>query len=196
MSEEKTKESTGIENSEGSTSDEKQSTKTFTQSDFDKAIMREKIRMEEQYGDYKTIKEQNDALLSEKKKQEEAQMSEIQKANAVIEELTSKSSKLETLLSEAQIKNLKSDVLSRIEYNILPRAYKNLVTGDTEDGIKTNADEVLEEYKKDMAKIGKTPDFQPPDVAKTQPTGAEVKTFQEKLKEKLGQRFGTEPKVR
>ena len=190
MSEE-TKESKGIED-EGGSEEEKQSTKTFTQSDFDKALARESKKLEERYGDYPQLKERLEALEKERKEKEEAEMSELQKANAMIEELKSKSTNLESLLTESQIKILKSDVLSRSEYFILPRAYKNLVTGDSEENIKASADEILEEYKKDMAKIGKTPDFTPPDAGDKKPKD-QPKSFRDKLNESLGKRMGSIP---
>jgi hypothetical protein len=133
--------------------EEKQSNKTFTQSELDSMMSREKKKLESQYADYNEMKTKLDELVKEKEDKELAEKSEVEKKQVEIEKLTQKVNELSSEYETQKRLNLRNDVLSDTKYSKLTRAYKNLVKlSDDKDEIIANADEILEEFEKDFSK--------------------------------------------
>jgi len=131
--------------------DDKQSTKTFTQSDFDQMIAREKKRMETTYAGFDDMKKQNETLINEKKEKELADKTEIEKAQIETKEITAKLDTLTSEYAKAKQVNLRNDILSDAKFNKMPKAYRNLVElSDDTDIVQKSAEDALQEYEKDI----------------------------------------------
>ena len=134
----------------------KQTNRTFTQSDVDKLMAKESIKIKDQYKDYDTMKGELDAMQKDKKERDLAEMTELDKAKLKTEEL-------EGQLSQLTIKNVeygksvkRQRVLNDAKYNILPRVYKeNVILSEDEAEIIKSADEILTEFKADTGDVVK-----------------------------------------
>jgi len=152
----KAKESGDIQNQDGGKKeDDKKSTKTFTQSEFDSKTSEFERSVKEKYSDYDELKKKNEDLEKEKKDRELAEMSEVEKAKKISEDLEAKNKELEIKNHDLLIKELRNEVLSTEEYSVLPSIYKEKVEGDTVELIKESAKKIMERYTNDMKDKGK-----------------------------------------
>lgn len=175
--------------------EEKQSTKTFTQSDFDKHIAREKARIEEKYGDYETNKARLDELEKSIKDKAMAEMSELEKATATITDLNTK---IEVLANSNLSLNkdiVRSKVLSSQDFNILPDVYKNaIISSDNEEEVLDSAKAILEQYNKDFGGVSRDSVPEPganqqtlKSVSGINPVEKTAMSFKDKIKQRTGQ---------
>jgi len=133
--------------------EDKQSTKTFTQSEVDQIAGRAVKSERQKYEDYEEIKSQYEALMQEKKEKELSEKSEVERLNALYSEVVTQNTDLTNELSTYKKKQLRQDVLNGAKYRGLPRAYQNLVElSDDKDSLIASADKVLEEYNNDTGK--------------------------------------------
>jgi len=171
--------------------EDKKSNKTFTQSDFDSRLADEQKKITDKYADYDTQKTQLAELLEEKKKRDEAEMSEVEKLTATNEELVKKQADLESLLSKSNSLILRNDVLGGNDYQTLPKIYRDSVTGETVESITENANKILEQYKVDTANFGKSSnDGVPPNINNSDSQKQDMPTtLNEKIRLATANRF-------
>ena len=132
---------------------EKESSKTFTQSEVDQMIARATQRTKQNFGDYDAIKQEHEALLAEKKERDLANKTEVEKLQAMNSELTTELTNVKGQISTYEKERLRMDVLNGNKYLNLPRAYKNLVVlSEDKEAIIASADEVLQEFENDTGK--------------------------------------------
>jgi len=137
------------------TTEEKQSTKTWTQSEVDKHAAALLNREKEKYSDYDTMKQTLESLMQEKTEKENANKSELEKAMDRLQTLEQRNEELESMSKTLELEKLKNNVLSDPKYSDLPKAYKSMVTtSSNEEEVRAMAEAALEEYKNDFT--GKT----------------------------------------
>jgi ribosomal 50S subunit-associated protein YjgA (DUF615 family) len=130
---------------------EKESTKTFTQSEVDQMIARSIKKAKPE--DYDAIKEELNSIKATQKEMELAEKSEVEKLQALLSEANTELTNVTSQYTNLQKKQLRTDILNGSKYVGLPRAYKNMVElSDDKEAIMASADEVLEEFKKDTGK--------------------------------------------
>jgi myosin heavy subunit len=164
---------------------EKQTNRTFDQSDVDRLIAKEKNSLKEKYADYEKIKDDYTSLLEREKQRELESMSEVDKIKAMLSEKDSKLVDLENSYTNLLKEQTKTDVLSQSKYSKMPRAYKQMVSAfDTKEAVIESADEIYKEYQADFGISEVAPDFDSKPIAKepTAPTVALGST--EAMKEK------------
>jgi hypothetical protein len=156
--------------------EEKETNKTYTQSDFDKEVARQMAEFKVKHGDPEKTKKELENLMKWKKEKEEEALTEQEKIEKRLEELKDESTtvKRRNQILELQLKT--KDILSESKYSTLPRVYKNMVQGESEDEIRLNADKIMQEYADDLKTAGKTVEFVPPDIGKTPESKISVKT--------------------
>jgi hypothetical protein len=172
--------------------EEKQSTKTFTQSEYDMRVARERQKLEDKYSDYDTLKQTTQELLEFKKQAEMEKLTDTEKAQKTITELTTQLEQTAQQNSELNKRIIKNDILSRSEFAKLPRAYKSLVSAsESEEAVIQSAQSVLEEWRNDFGiKDQKTTIGESEVVSGAQPaapgaSGDVSPTWRESFKEKL-----------
>jgi predicted nuclease with TOPRIM domain len=132
---------------------DKETSRTFTQSEVDQMIAKAAQRTKQNFSDYETIKTEYETLKAQQKEKEMAEKTEVEKLQAMLSESTTELTNVKTQYTELSRKQLRNDVLNGNKYLGLPRAYKKLVSlSDNKDEIIASADEVLEEFKKDTGK--------------------------------------------
>jgi len=132
------------------TTETKQSTKTFSQSEHDKAIAEALNKEKSKYSDYEQKNEELSLLKDQLKKIQEAEMTELEKVKAQLTEANQKATELTQANLEYAKKTTKQSVLNDAKYSNLPRAYKNMIlASDNSEDVVKSAEEVLEEYNKD-----------------------------------------------
>lgn len=144
--------------------EEKESNRTFTQSEHDKAVADAVKKAVSEFADHNDLKTKLETLEKEKKEREMAELSELEKRDIQLKELNEKLAALELANNQLKIDSLRSQVLSEMEYTGMPRAYRMQVEGNDEESIRESAKTVLEEYKADLEKQGKKPSFGVPDI--------------------------------
>jgi len=143
--------------------DEKKTNRTFNQSEFDSRLKEEQKKIKDQYRDYNDIKTQLSELKQKEEERKLAEMSEIEQWKTKYDSITTENEELKKSLESEVIKGLRNEILSNNEYSILTRPYKKMVVGNTESEVRESAQQILEEFKKDIEKIkGKSVDFTPP----------------------------------
>jgi hypothetical protein len=170
--------------------EDKQTNRTFSQSEHDAEVARVKRETSAKYSDYDEMKAQYDQLLADKKERELNDMSEVEKAKAIAEDLAAKLEAEKSRNESLALDQLKTDILSKPEFQALPRAYRNMVGGTDEASITADAERVVEEYKVDTKGMKNIPDFGP---KKTKDNGAEPPAAQSTIKDiiaEAGKRFG------
>ena len=130
---------------------DKQTNRTFTQSEVDSLISKQVAKVvADKYSDYETNQQELQSLAKEKKERDEAEMTELQKAKTVIDDLTDNLTTVNIQNTEFKKTVLKQRVLNDPKYANLPRAYKNSVAAsDDEAAVIESAEEMLKEFKQD-----------------------------------------------
>jgi predicted nuclease with TOPRIM domain len=134
--------------------DDDKNVQTFTQSELDKIVAREKSKVKEKLGsqvaEFEDLKSKYESLAQKEKERAEADMSELEKAKAVISDLNNELTELKVKAADFDKERTLSRVLSNSKYAQLPRAYKNLViASDDEDAVIESANKAVEEWQKD-----------------------------------------------
>lgn len=145
-----------------SSTDDKLSNKTFSQSEFDQMVARKEKEILARFKDYDEVKKTAEQLATEKKERELAEKTEVEKLQLKEKELTERLSIIESEKKKLEVLNVKNDVLSKSEYSVLPRAYKSMVEGDTAESILASADNILKEYEQDVKKVNPGVSYRPP----------------------------------
>lgn len=141
----------------GTQTEEKQSTKTFTQSDNDKLVAEAIRREREKYQDYDQVKKELETLRKSQKERELSEMSELEKHKAMLEEIQSEKSKIDQELSFYRQKEAIGNVLSNEKYSKLPPIYRQAVKySESVEEIMKSADEMLSQFEKDTGTIVKS----------------------------------------
>ncbi len=164
--------------------DEKQSTKTFTQSEHDQALATIEKKIKDQYKDYDDVTKKLTKLEKEKKDKQLEEASEIEKRDIQLKDLTEKIESLTNDYSKEKLKNMRNDIFSDARFTKLPRAYRNLVAlSESKDEMIESANEVLKEFDKDF---GRKDNFGGPITTKDiKPGDNGAKTMAQKIKESL-----------
>jgi len=170
--------------------EEKKTNRTFTQAEFDSRLAEATKSFKEKEEKYKDLEEKFTELNEWKKEKEESEMSEIEK-------LTNKNKELEeTLNSIASEKKMleiqvsKNNILSDVKFAGLPAVYKNAVSGESEEELKSNAEQILEQFQKDMEGLGKKVDIPAPNVRKdNSDTKTQPQSVMESITSKIKKNF-------
>ena len=94
-----------------------------------------------------------------------AEKSELEKAQALLEESNKKILDYENKVKDYTLKEKKDAVLSNPKYSALPKAYKNMVkASENEQDILADAELALEQFNQDFQITGQT--FGKPNVPK------------------------------
>jgi hypothetical protein len=171
----------------------KETNRVYTQSEHDQQVAaivaRELAKVKSQYADFDTLKTKAEQLEKEKQDRENANKSELEKAQIVIAELNGKISNYTIQTAELMKAKVASDVLGREKYHVLPEAYKRMVErSEKEDDVLKSADEALETFKKDFeAKTGKP--FGAPKPPPSAAGNSSAVTSPESLRDKLRARL-------
>lgn len=174
------------ENKNKKDEEEKQTNRTFTQSEADKMIADAVKKATDKFSDYDGVKKKLTELESEKKKADEASMSEIEKVKKQNSELTERIGVLEGENLRYKKTALRADVLSDPRFVNLPGAYRKLIDGDDKDKITESADKVLAEWQEDLKKAGVKVETPPPVI----PAGSgKPPTPTENFADKIAKRF-------
>ena len=168
----------------------KQTNRTFSQSEHDVDIARVQRESDDKYADYDAMKKQNEELLAAKKERELNDMSEIEKANAINEDLAAQLLVEKTKNESLAVDQLKADILSKPEFQALPRAYRSMVIGTDEATITLDAERVVEEYKVDVKGMSNIPDFGPKKTKDKDPGPPASQSTIKDIIAKAGERFG------
>jgi DNA repair exonuclease SbcCD ATPase subunit len=139
-------------------SDEKDTNRLFTQSDFDKALARETAKLTEKYKDYEAIKKTAEDLTAKEAEAQKARMSEVEKARAEAEDAKKKLAQTESERNTLERQVIKSNILADPRFVTLPVAYRKAIEGDTEEAIKGSAEKILAEFNEDLKRLGVKPD--------------------------------------
>lgn len=132
---------------------DKNSSRTFTQSEVDQMVFKASQKAKSQFEDYETIKKEYETLKAAQREKELSEKSELEKLQSINSELTTELTNVKNQVSTYEKERLRMDVLNGNKYLRLPRAYKNMVklSGD-KDEIIASAEEVLAEFEKDTGK--------------------------------------------
>ena len=132
----------------------KQTNRTFTQSDVDKLVAEQIRKATEKFKYYESIKGTAEALKKEKEERELAEKSELERKEAEIAKLKKQTEEYNAKINSFILKEKRDGILSDAKYSELPSAYKRLVEpSEDEDALKQAADAALEQYKNDFKKI-------------------------------------------
>jgi hypothetical protein len=129
---------------------DKKSNKSFTQSEFDSALSNQKKEFEAKLAEFEDLKTKYTEIEEQKKAKELEEMTELEKHQKMVDELKTQTEALQADRDRLNLEVMKNKVLSDTKYSVLPRMYKNGITGDSEEALTVEADKVLEEYKQDM----------------------------------------------
>jgi hypothetical protein len=159
---------------------EKQTNKTFTQSEFDSAISKVKEDGNEKIKELETKLNETTELLSgfqtKQKELERAKMTELEREKAEKSEI---SSQVEQLIQENQIFKqqllIKDIVDNDPNFDKMPRIYKQNIKGDTVEAITESASTMLDEWKKDIKGVNSQRDVGAPDIGVDSSVSAEQK---------------------
>lgn len=167
--------------------EEKQTNKTYTQSEADQLVA--KILKQElgKYADYSDVKAEAETLKREKSERELAEKSEIEKAQLVAKDWQDKYGKLESEYKQQKLVNVKNEVLSDKKYAALPKVYRDSVRmSENADEIKSHADEMLKQFTADVATV--KPTIGAPGSSPTPTEPVKAKSLAEILKERASRR--------
>jgi hypothetical protein len=142
--------------------DGKDTNRTFTQSEHDKAISDAVNKALEPFKDYESVKTKLAELDKAKAAADAASMTELQKTQKMVEDLTGKLSQTTAELSTWKTTAAKAEVLSAPEFALLPKAYRNSISGSTAEEIAKSAKDILAEFQEDVKKLGAKPGNPPP----------------------------------
>jgi hypothetical protein len=138
---------------ETQTEPEKQTNRTFTQSELDSFIAKEKNALKEKFSDYDTVKAEHEKLLAEQKEKEMANMSELDRYKTMLADNESKRKEVEAENQRLQRLQIKTDVLNMSKYSALPSVYKKAIdAGESQEIVIESAEKVYAEYLTDFGK--------------------------------------------
>lgn len=128
--------------------------KTFSQEELNALLAKERREADErarqQYG---ATPEEIKALREAEEARKNAELTELQKAQAALEAEKTAKATLEAELSQAKIDGIRSRLIGAAETK-LPTAYQSLIKGTTEDEIKVSLAEVVKTYQEDLKAAG------------------------------------------
>ena len=146
------------ENEQSAEEQGKESNRLFTQSEFDKALKREKERAKQEiaakYDDidleeFAQVKAQLRNALESKKT--ENKPNELETAKGQIAELSNKLSEMNELNESFKKSQVKLQIMSDTRYAALPRVYKERIAESTNpNDVMDSADALLAEWQKDL----------------------------------------------
>lgn len=154
-----TEQSTEEVNAEVSTDNQagvegKDTNRTFTQSEHDARIAEALKKTESKYSDYAETKQRLEELQKIEDERKQAEMTEVEKLTAQLNEANQASEGLQTQLKQQEILNLKNEVLSAEDYIKLPSIYRQSVAGETLEELNDSAKQITEQWKKDFGITG------------------------------------------
>jgi hypothetical protein len=185
------------QSTETQTEPEKQTNRTFTQSEMDTILAREKNALKDKYSDYDNVKAEHEKLLAEQKAKELANMSELDQYKTMLAENEAKTKAMEAENLKLQRLQIKTDVLNMSKYSALPSVYKKAIeAGESQELVIESAEKVYAEYLTDFGKnetvapnFENTTQSQEPKIIVPAMTNDALKqakeTFQTKLKARL-----------
>jgi len=135
--------------------EEKQSNKTFTQSEFDKMLKKETSDLRKQVKELKSVSTELEELRQFKEESENEKMSAVEKAHKIAEEYKARLEDANKQLELASLNNIKNEVLADPKYSTLPKIYKSAVKGDDENSIIESAEAIYEQWQNDMPQQAK-----------------------------------------
>ena len=166
------------------TAKEKQSNRTFTQSEVDKMLKGQSETEASKKSDYDAVMSELKQLKIEKQERIEAEQTDLEKSNGKNEQLEKKINELNSLLSGKEQSIIKQEVLNDPKFADMPSAYKQLVKlSDNREEVSTSADEQLLQYHSDF-KI-KTDFGIPKELKNDKAASGNDPLNQEALKQKL-----------
>jgi hypothetical protein len=130
---------------------EKQTNRTFSQSEMDKMVGEAIKKEREKLGDIESIKVELEELRKEKKTSELAKLDEVERLKVQLEEQEATKLEKEKEIYTFKKKIALNELLGDSKYSKMPSAYKKLVnySDDNEEMLKS-ADNALAEFEKDM----------------------------------------------
>ena len=134
--------------------EDKQSNKTFTQSDYDKMVAKKEKEISDKFKDYETLKSKAETLEKIQSEQEASKLSEIEKATKRANELEAKILQIEAEKNVLAKRTLKLGVLSDQKFIGLPEPYKAIVDGEDAESLKASAEKALEDFNEVLKKNG------------------------------------------
>jgi predicted RNase H-like HicB family nuclease len=135
--------------------EDKQTNRTFSQSDFDRAKADIEKKFKTRYEDYDQIKDGFLELKKWKEQKEQEAMTEQEKIANIIKNTTSENENLKQEKDNLLKQIMKKDVLLDKKYSGLPTVYKMAVQGDSPEEVTESADNMLNAYYEDMKAAGK-----------------------------------------
>jgi DNA repair exonuclease SbcCD ATPase subunit len=163
--------------------EDKQTNRVFDQSDFDKMVSKKEKEIADKYADYETLKQKAETFEKLKLEQEQAKLSEVEKANQKAKELEDKLIRIETEKKTLEKKTLKLEVLSNPKYSSLPNPFKIVVDGETIEELTESAEKSLKEFEEVLKNAGKQTNMglpPPPTKVESKPVSLSD-AFQERL---------------
>ena len=135
----------------GSVLVDKQTNRTFTQSEVDKMIKGQSETESSKYSDYDSVKTQLEELKLKQQEREEAELSDLDLSNKKNLNLEAEIAKLKGDISTKDQGILKQEVLNDPKYSDLPSAYKQLVVmSSKKEEVALSADEMLNQFNSDF----------------------------------------------
>lgn len=172
-------------------SEEKQTNRTFTQSEFDSMLAKQTAEMTEKIKGFSVLEKKYSELESKLQEKEESEMSELQKLQSKVEKLTETKTNLEKTLKEKDRGIITSSVLADPKYASLPTVYKRAIPlSDSKEEVIAEAERALEQYQKDFERASGKKSTPVIDAVKSNNTNVSGgQSARDKLKEKK-KRFG------
>lgn len=151
---------------------EKQTNRTFTQSEVDKLVSESLKKEKEKYGDVESIKDELARLREEKKKSELEKLDETERLKVELEEIQRARDEAQREVSAYKQRQRLQDILSDSKYAKMPKAYKNMVQySEDQEVMLKSADNALAEFERDFG-TGVKETFGIPDQKVGDPTKA------------------------
>ncbi len=135
--------------------DDKQTNRTFTQSELDSMIAKAVHGEREKYEGFDEMKTQLDTLTKEKKNKELENKTELEKIQILFNEQTAQLTTAQNEVLELNKAKIRNEVLNDPKYSLLPSVYKNAVDlSDDPEAVKESAEKILNQYSVDMGAKG------------------------------------------
>jgi hypothetical protein len=168
---------------------DKQTNRTFTQSDHDRLVMEALTAERKKYADYPDIKKTLETLQTEREQAELKEKTELERKDHELTKLASELEKITLTNKQYELKSKRDKVLSDPKFSKLPSVYKEAVQlTDDELVLQAEADKVLERWKADFNMTGQT--FgEPAKATDKKPANVEyAETFRDRLAKRLNTR--------
>jgi hypothetical protein len=120
----------------GVSTEEKQSNKTFSQSEFDSRLATELNKFKTQYSDYDELKENFLEMKKWKEQKEQESMTEQEKMTNLVQNTAKENESLKSERDGLLTEIMKKDILLDKKYADLPIVYKQAVIGNSRDSIR------------------------------------------------------------